>query len=392
MCNTDHSSPRCHFQDKVRRPPAHILIQPFKWLIQEQDLAVRVQRPEYGSPLTHSSGIFTYRLILLSAEAQIIQPLLHFRLRTARTYETDVGHCCQSAAEPVLLEHGADPVRHAFHAALIWLFQSHKDPQKRCLPAAGRPHDTGCLSSRDIRRKCIQHFLGSVGFGQISDTDVARSRSRCLFCRIFSCLFRCRPCFFPCSPTVRLSAASVIFLRSAHLLHVFHPAVNEPEKYFFKEHADHYDYQSPGKQIRRVQIDLGIIEIFPYGVFRQSDYFSRDAGFPAQAQRQRASGAEKRQDLGHINITDPEGRRNPEHPRHLRQITVQAADPVLYICINYREYHQEGNNHRQILRRYPDQHQDNEGSHRDRLYRLYKGLKEFIHSAESGGEPCRGHT
>ena len=69
--------------------------------------------------------------------------------------------------------------------------------------------------------------------------------------------------------------------------------IHKPLYQFFKQITEHDDNDRPGKQIRRVQIDLGVVEPLADGAARQTDDLRRHARLPAQAQTGRAGGTEE---------------------------------------------------------------------------------------------------
>ena len=81
--------------------------------------------------------------------------------------------------------------------------------------------------------------------------------------------------------------------------------VHHRQKQFFKQQADEDNHHRPCKQIRRIEIYLGIVKLFPDGTVWNPDDLCRHPGFPTESKADGTPGSEKRQYLGNINVTDP---------------------------------------------------------------------------------------
>ena len=60
---------------------------------------------------------------------------------------------------------------------------------------------------------------------------------------------------------------------------------NPVEYYFFKKYTEYYDHRCPGKQIRRIQINLRQIQCSTDGMAGSANHFRRHSGLPAHSQR-----------------------------------------------------------------------------------------------------------
>ena len=113
------------------------------------------------------------------------------------------------------------------------------------------------------------------------------------------------------------------------------------QKSFFKQNADTDNDKRPCKKRRCVQVYLGIVEVFSYGVLGNSYDFRRHACLPAQSQCQRAAGAEIGKDLGDIDTAKLAAKGNLKDSCHLQKFPVHLADAVQNIRVDHRKYHQK---------------------------------------------------
>ena len=100
--------------------------------------------------------------------------------------------------------------------------------------------------------------------------------------------------------------------------------LQNPCKSLLAKHTEYNNRNRPGKQIRRLQIDLRQIELLADRPGGNTDDFRRHTGFPAHPDRRLRSTDKERSQCRAVDSRKALSRRNPEDLRHLQKITIRA--------------------------------------------------------------------
>ena len=122
--------------------------------------------------------------------------------------------------------------------------------------------------------------------------------------------------------------------------------------------------QRPGKELRRLEIHLGVVDIGPDRVFGLGEHLCRDPALPRKPHGGQTPGFEGRQDRREVD--EAEDLHFPESvgPAHLKELSVRTRDCLGEVAPDHRDHHHHGNENRHAAPPDPQERKDDEGRHR----------------------------
>ncbi len=165
--------------------------------------------------------------------------------------------------------------------------------------------------------------------------------------------------------------------------------LQEPDKGFFKQDTDDHHNDRPRNEIGGIQVELGIVKHPANGACGNANDFSGDASLPGQPKPHTTSREQKGSQLWQPEVENPPMPRNGKDIASFKQSKIGTFDALQNVEINHREDNQKRNENRQLLRRKPDEANDDKGGHRDGFDACCKGSKEDSDEGETTGKAAK---
>ena len=120
---------------------------------------------------------------------------------------------------------------------------------------------------------------------------------------------------------------------TSHPLQQFPSLIHQPEKKFFKSQTHQHDDHRPSQEIRGVEIDLGLLQLFADGALRHTDDLGGHSGFPTEPHGNGTGGAEESgQDISESQDTSS-GESQPAENAAATAVSTGDNAPIILLTV-----------------------------------------------------------